>query len=58
MGLACDMSCSISVLDILCRFVGCVSSVIVSLRVDYSYLGICPEFACLKKGIHDAGGAH
>jgi hypothetical protein len=38
LGLACDMSCLICELDVLCRFAQCVSSAIVSLRVDSTYL--------------------
>jgi hypothetical protein len=33
LGLACDMSCSICVSDVLCRFAGCVSSAIVVVVV-------------------------
>ena len=41
----------------LCLFAGCDSSAIVSFVVRKTYLPKVLELACLRKGIHVAGGA-
>jgi hypothetical protein len=48
---------SLDVLVGLCLFAGCDSSAIVCFNVRNTYLRKIIELACLRKGIHVAGGA-